>query len=139
MVEAWSRGWPDQLSLGLDTVLPGAHFNMGPLKVRTIGLEMGEPIWQPKPQIKPVQGLGWRFSIGQTTIVWIRTCAPRDALAHFCKDATLAIVEVGVRPWPNSEQRWRLSVSDASQYGLSARELWLVGDEGGPLSVELLS
>ena len=139
MIEAWSRGWPGRLSLGLDTILPGSRFEMGPFDVKTVGLEIGEPIWQPTPHVKAGQGLGWRFTYGQTTIVWVRTCTPSDALAHFCKDTTLAIIEVGVQPWPNTDRRWRLSVSDASQYGLSAQELWLVGDEGGPLNVGLLS
>ena len=104
-----------------------------------MGLEMGEVIWHPTPRVKPIPGLGWRFSIGETSVVWVRTCAPKAAISHFCRDASLAIIEAGVEPWPNDPSRWRLSVNEASQYGLSAQELWLVGDEGGPLSVDLLS
>ena len=139
MVEAWSRGWPDRFSIGLDGMIPGTNFQMGPFHVRTIGLEIGEPLYQPEAQVRGTMGLGWRFELGDTAIVWIRTCAPLDALARFCQDATLAILEVGVQTWPKSDRRWRLSVNDASRYGVLAQELWLVGDEGGPLNVDLIS
>jgi len=139
VVEAWSRGWPGRVPIGLDGLYPGAKFEMGSWRVRTFGIEMGEVIYGEHPHIEPCVGIAWRIEVEGETIVWIRSCTPHQMIEKMCKDASLAIVEVGVRPWPKSERRWRLSVSNASQYGMLAKELWLVGDEGGPLKVDLLA
>jgi hypothetical protein len=139
MAELWSRGWPDQLTIGVDALVPGTTCEVGSLMARTVGLEMGEPVWQPEQTVRAVTGLGWRFEMGKTAIVWLKSCAPSPYLARLCRGATLAILEVGVQPWPSSDRQWRLSSTDASQIGLLAQELWLVGDQGGPLQGGLLT
>jgi hypothetical protein len=139
LVEAWARGWPGRVSMGLDALYPGATFEMGSWHIQTFGIELGEAIYGSDPRIEACVGMAWRIEVNGQTIVWVKSCMPNRMISKVCKDASLAIVEVGVRPWPKSNHRWRLSTAEASQYGLLAGELWLVGDEGGPLQVDLLT
>jgi hypothetical protein len=139
LIEAWSRGWADRFPVGLDTIQPGFAINIGPMHIKTIGLEMGEPNWTAPSSVSPCVGMGWRIEWNEHSVVWVKTCAPSPAVRRLCQHASLAILEVGVQRWPSSDRRWRLSVGDAGQYGALAREVWLVGDDGGPLNVDLIS
>ena len=139
MAEAWSRGWPDRFPIGLDILVPGTGFEMNGAEIQTLGIELGEPLRGETPSIRSNVGVAWRVKTETHSIVWAKSCAPSTALQKFCKEVSLAIIEVGVQPWPKSDRRWRLSHQQASEYGLLAQELWLVGDEGGPLLFDLLN
>jgi hypothetical protein len=132
---SWVRGWPDKYPISIDTIMPGVSFSVGNLEVETFPLRMGMPRWLPSQAVEETVGLGWRVQAQDQVIVWLPGAVPSRLLSRICAPADLVIFEVGVLPWPRTEQRWRCSVSEAVRFSGEVPELWLVGDDGGPVQV----
>lgn len=129
LAELWSRHWPDRFRVVLDTERPGATFDAGPIEVRTFPVRAGEPRWRPD-RVDPRVAIALRVQTPDLTIAVVLGAAPSAAVTRACERVDLAIVEVGVEPWPRTTDRWRLSVEEALELGAGVQELWLVGDDG---------
>jgi hypothetical protein len=130
MLEAWQRGWPGQVDVALDAVHPGISIEVGPwIRVHAASVERGEPDWRSN-LIRPVVALGWAISTPDLTICWARGAAPGPDLIRLCTGVDLAILEVGVQPWPRSDRRWRLRPDEAVSLTLASTHTWIVGDDG---------
>jgi hypothetical protein len=130
VVEAWQRGWPDRLDLFQDAVHPGAVLELDAFTLRAVAVGRGEPRWFPTPRVEPVIALGWQVQCGGLRIALVRGAIPDASIEHVVRGADLAIVEFGIRPWPRSDQRWRLRPDEAARVATGAVEVWLVGDDG---------
>lgn len=129
LAELWSRQWPDRYRVVLDTERPGATFDAGPIEVRTSPVRAGEPRWRPD-RVDPRVAIALRLQTPDLTLAVVLGAAPGAAVQRACERVDLAIVEVGVEPWPRTAERWRLSMDEALGLGAGAGELWLVGDDG---------
>ena len=132
LVECWQRFWRGGFAVHVDVNVPGRGFCVGPFDVR-VDSTHGEPDWQSN-RVVPAVGVAISLKVGKTRIVWVPGAAPRPQLAYLCRDADLAIIEVGQTPWPPSEMAWRLDESQARVAGAEAARVWLVDDEGRRLS-----
>ena len=131
LVGAWVRGWPDRYPVVVDTHMPGDAYDLGPFQVRTVSVRHAEPRWVDAPFIESATGVAIEVTAGDTGIAWIPGAGPCAAVQRLCTRADLAVVEVGVAPWPGSDEPWRLSVSAAMKAAARAiGEVWLVGDDG---------
>jgi hypothetical protein len=121
------RGWPGRYPILLDAIQPGTAVDEGPMQIQTFALRAAEPLWRSGAQ--PVMAIGVRVHIADTTVVWVPGTAPCRAVTRATRDADLAILEIGVTPWPRTTERHRMSLTDALQIS-EARALWVVGDDG---------
>jgi hypothetical protein len=125
LADAWSRGWPDRYPLTIETGTPGQPFDAGPLEIRPEAIRRAEPR---REGVEVYPAVALRIS-GQAEIAYVAGAGPGGIVRALCRGADLAIVEVGVKPWPVTEQRWRLTPMDAAE-AVDSGELWLVGDDG---------
>jgi hypothetical protein len=126
IAETWERGWPERTSVALDAEVPGALFDVGPFEVKTVPVSACEPDFR-AGTLQAIPAVGLRLH-GPIDVAWIPGAAPGPAVEHLCRDADLAVVEVGVLPWPKGGRRLRRE--DAIAAAAGARLLWLVGDDG---------
>ena len=129
MAEAWVRGWPSGFPLILDGEVPGGKFDAGPFSLSTAGLKCGEPEWG-IGRIRPTIGMALTISTGGLTVARVPATGVNPVVSKICRDVDLAIVDVGVVPWPESSIPWRMTVDDAVALGSGAKHLILVGDNG---------
>lgn len=129
LAETWVRGWPDRYPLTLDAEPPGSRFDVGPFEVTTLPVRSGEPVWG-RGEIERVFGVGVRVEIDGVALAWVPGAAPDRMVGRLCAAVDLAVVEVGVVPWPRSEVAWRLTERDAMEACADAAEVWLPGDDG---------
>jgi hypothetical protein len=134
LVEAWQRGWPGRFPVALDGVQPGDSADLGAIEVSFLAIRHGEPVWGERPHVAAAPGCALRLVAAGLCVVYVPGAAPSASVARLCRGADLAIVEVGVREWPASDRRWRLSLAEALEAGAEAGELWIVGDDGALLS-----
>ena len=129
LTAAWSRAWPDRYPLLQDGLLPGAEDQVGAFTLRTVPQRHGEPHWR-EDRVVPAAGVAVRVATPEATVAWVPGAAPSPAVRRACRGADLAVIEVGVEPWPRAEEPWRLSLAQALEAGAEAGEVWLVGDDG---------
>ncbi len=129
LTEAWSHGWPDRYPLTLDAEFPGGHFEIEGVSFSTFPIRSGDPRWR-AATVDSAVAVALRIVAPEAVVAWIPAAAPERGLARICAGADLAVVEVGVKPWPKTTERWRLSLPDALKIGVDAGELWVVGDDG---------
>jgi len=128
LAEAWVRGWPDSFPVDLDGVMAEATLDEGPFEIRLRELRAGEPRWRRDDVVRTyAHAVSVRTSSGH--VVWVPSCAPTTHVSRATHGADLAVIEVGVTPWPRSSHRWRMSTSDAIRL-CGAEELWTPGDDG---------
>lgn len=128
LAEAYDRGWPDGVPVQLDGFMPGETFDTGPFSVTSVPVNHGERCRGPAP-VRGAPGVAFRLEAGGATVAWVPGAGPGSPVRRACRDVDLAIVEVGVVPWPPTPERWRLSYDEAVQAADGA-ELWVVGDDG---------
>lgn len=133
LVAAWQRGWPDRYPVMLDGSLPGQPDQIGPFEVTYAGVHHGEPDWR-EDRIVAAVGSAVQVDVDGVRIVWVPGAAPGPSVRRVCTGASLAVVEVGVTPWPRSEKRWRMGVREALDGAQDAETVWLVGDDGDVVS-----
>ena len=126
VAETWQRGWPDGLPIEIDAHTPGQPFPVGPFTVHTRSVEAFTPNFH-SGTLQPSHALGVRLT-GPLTLAWVPGAAPSPVVAHLCRGADLAVVEVGVLPWPRGPARLR--PEDAIRAAAAANLVWLVGDDG---------
>lgn len=124
IVDVWERGAPPNFPLVVDGEAPGALIRVGAFAIHTASVRRGEPRWVP-PDVVPVPAVGFRVS-GPVEIAYVGG----PATPALCKGAKVAVVEVGVRPWPSHPEPWRLSVDQAVRLAAGAQLVVLVGDDG---------
>jgi len=129
LLDAWSRGWAQVAPVVQDAVHPGATLTLGGVEVDAVPLGRGEVRWRPQPHVVPTVGLGWRIRTEDATVAVGRLPVPDGAVEKLVRGADLAIIEVGVEPWPVEDRRWRLRPDEAARVS-GAGDLWLVGDDG---------
>lgn len=129
LTSAWSRAWPDRYPLLQDGLAPGAEDALGAFSVRTLPLRHGEPHWR-EGRVEPAVGVAVRVRTEEATVAWVPGAAPSPAVRRACRGVDLAVIEVGVTPWPPSDEPWRLTLAQALEAGEEAGEVWLVGDDG---------
>lgn len=129
LAEVWERFWPDRYPIVLDVVRPGGSFDVGPLQVTTFPIQVGEPRWR-DGTVDPGVGVGLRIETPDLTVALLLGAAPSSGLARITADVDLAVIEVGVVPWPRTPVPWRLRPDEAVALGVGARELWVTGDDG---------
>lgn len=129
LAETWVRGWPDLYPLTLDAELPGATFEVGAMSVRTLAIRAGEPRWR-DGTVHGLEAVAVRIETPGPSVAWVPGAAPSQAVARACANVDLAVVEVGVVPFPPTPHPWRLTVDDAVRLGRGAGALWIVGDDG---------
>lgn len=119
-VSAWDLPFP----LIVDAEPPGATIAVGPLEVEVVALRRGEVRGN---DVVPVPAVGFRVR-GPLDVAFVPGLGPGSRA--LCDGAELAVVEVGVVPWPANPERWRFSVDEAITAARRARQLVLVGDDG---------
>jgi hypothetical protein len=130
----WVDQW-DRYPLIIDAQMPGAPLSIGPFELETRAVRVGEPRWHPA-RVDERVGMALRARAdGEDPVAIVLGAAPDRGLARWCAGARLAIVEVGVAPWPPTDAPWRLRPDEAVQVGAGARELWVVGDDGQRLAL----
>jgi hypothetical protein len=132
MAEIWERTWPDRYPIVLDVVRSGTPFDVGPVRITTFPVRVGEPRWR-TGTVDHLVGVGLRLETPDLVAAVILGAAPSAALVRHCADVDLAVIEVGVVDWPRTDAPWRLRTDEALALGSGARTLWLVGDDGRPL------
>jgi hypothetical protein len=130
LADAWSRGWPDRYPLSIDAEAPGGQFEVGPFSIRTEIVRRGEPRWRAPASIERVIGVGFQVEAGTSRVAFVPGAARTGAVSHLCRGADLAVIEVGVRPWPSSEEAWRLTAVEAIGAAEEVESVWIVGDDG---------
>lgn len=130
LAEAWSRGWPDRFPLQIDTEAAGAVLELPPFRVHTFAVTRGEPRWKPSPSVFPESAAALRIEYGGLAVAVVFGAAPGTVVRHACRGAALAIVEVGVLPWPATDQPWRMTTEQAALAAADAAVVWMVGDDG---------
>jgi len=130
IAEAWMKGWPDRFPLVIDCIRPGVGLDLGAFSVETMAVGRGQPQWCPNPDIRSIVGLAWRIRVLNTTIAWVPGAPASPIVQNACAGADLAILEIGVTPWPRTERRWRMTTVEALSRSADAAEVWLVGDDG---------
>lgn len=129
LASAWTRAWPDRYPLLLDALAPGSEEEIGAFSIRTIPLRHGEPRWR-TGTVEPAVAVAVRVTVPEGVIAWVPGAAPSPAVRRACRGADLAVVEVGVEPWPQTPEPWRLTLEEALRDADEAGEAWLVGDDG---------
>lgn len=123
LVDAVSA-WRLPFDLVVDAEPPGATFAVGPAMVDVVALRRGEV---EGANVVPVAAVGFRVR-GPVEVAFVPGCGP--GTRSLCEAATLAVVEVGVAPWPHHPEPWRFSVDEAITAARRARQVVLVGDDG---------
>jgi hypothetical protein len=131
LVEAWQKGW-GRYPVLLDAVMPGEPVDVGDLTVTLSPLRRGEPDWR-RSVVEPAAGFGVAVDVGGRRIVWVPAAAPDERVRRLCEGADLAVVEVGVIPWPRSDRALRPTLQDVAALTSGADEVWWVGDDGRAL------
>ena len=139
LVESWTRGWPNGVSVCLDTLFPGGSFALRSMHVETLGIQCPERTPHASRDAQMSVGMAWRVHVGHTTLLWAKSCAPQPMLSSWCKGVSLAILEVGDPHQATHSQNRAASESQLGAYGLGAEELWLVSDNGRPVDSRLLN
>jgi len=127
---AWMAAWPGRYPLLVDGFLPGEPFEAGPFDGDTLPVRHGEPVWGHEPGVTAAIGVAVRVRAGGVTIAWVPGAGPDPAIRAACRDVDLAVIEIGVEPWPAADGAWRLSIEDALADAALAAEVWIVGDDG---------
>ncbi|MEQ1564867.1 MAG: hypothetical protein ABMA64_04460 [Myxococcota bacterium] len=134
VAEVWAHHW-DAYPLVIDAQQPGSTFSVGPFDVSTAAVQVGDPRFHPE-RVEARLGLGLRISTGAGgPIAVLLGAAPDPGLHRLCAGAELAVIEVGVAPWPRVDRAWRLRTEQALAVGAGARQVWLVGDDGQRLAL----
>lgn len=128
LASAWSQAFSGGFPLSFDAEIPGARFAEGEFVVSTCSVVHGEPNWSAKTVERNV-GLAMRIDTPEMSLAWVPGAKATPALQQWCSGRDLAIIEVGVRPWPLTKQRWRMTTAEACSIGAGAGEIWLVGDD----------
>lgn len=136
LAEAWVRGWTERYPITLDVDSPGAAFEVGPFHVEPLAVPRGEPRWLPEATVESVLAQAFRVDVDGVRVAYLPGCGPGTSAARVLDGVDLAIVEVGVVPWPRTERRWRLSSLDAATLIPEGTDAWLVGDDGRMLGAE---
>ncbi|MFT6158339.1 MAG: hypothetical protein ACJAZO_002537 [Myxococcota bacterium] len=134
LVDAWSRGWRNRCPVQIDGIAPGDGAECGPMTVQLAPVRHAEPNGQFPLGIDDAHGCAAIITTPDARIVWVPGAAPSNAVRRCCRGADLAVVEVGVTPWPDDTTQWRLTLQDALAASDDVGELWVVGDDGHPLS-----
>lgn len=129
LAETWVRGWPDRYPLVLDAAPPGSSFEMGPFEIQTLPLRTGDPHWR-RGTVAPTVGIGIRVHVDDVSLAWVPGSAPDRHIAKLCAGVDLAVIEVGRRAWPRTQERWRLTEAEAIEACGDAAAVWLPGDDG---------
>lgn len=129
LAETWVRGWPDRYPLTVDAAAPGAELDIAGFRVQTLELPSGEPRFRAQEVVRQ-RATAVRVASAGSVVAWVPGAAPGRAVERACADADLAVIEVGVVPWPRTERRWRLTAADALAAAPDQAELWVVGDDG---------
>lgn len=126
LAEVWVRCWPDRYPLTIDSDRPGSDFEVGRITVHTHPLETAEIV---HGAASVQDAIGMIVRTPDLAIAYLRGMAPPRMLERWLA-VDLAILEVGLSPWPRTDRPLRLRIDEASRIGASAGELWLVSDEG---------
>ncbi len=132
LAETWVRAWGQPYPLTVDAERPGGVLELGPIEVELVPMKAGEWDWGADRVRSRVQ-VALRIQTPDALVVWVPGAAPGTAVVRACRDADLAVLEVGVEPWPRHEGRWRLSAAEALQAAGDADQVWVVGDDGRPV------
>lgn len=132
LAETWVRAWGQPYPLVVDAERPGGRLELGPIEVELVPMKAGEWDWA-AAQVRSRVQVALRVHTPDGVVVWVPGAAPGTAVVRACRGADLAVIEVGVTPWPRHPGRWRLSAAEAVRAGGEAGQLWLVGDDGRPL------
>ena len=134
IAEAWVRGWPDRYPLRVDVPAPGGTSEVGELRVQAWPVDAGEPVWS-TGEIVARPAVALRLE-GPATIAYLAGAAACPGAVRACRRADLAVVEVGVTPWPRDAGRsapWRMTVEVAVRVAANAGTTWLIADDGRPM------
>jgi hypothetical protein len=129
LISAWSQGWGGSFPVELDAQVAGSRIDADPFELTSLPVRHGEPEWV-GDIVASLPGVGWLVEVFGIRVAYVVGAGPNRAVEKLCREAHLAVLEVGVKPWPESEVRWRLSVAEAIEAAAGAGELWLVGDDG---------
>lgn len=127
IVDAWSQGWPGGVPVRVDGVAAGQTIDLAGIAVELVPLRVSERVGE---GVQATAGVGVRLELPGATIAWLPSAAPGVAGGRMCAGVDLAVVEVGVGPWPPTDRPCRLDLAGAVRAGSGAAELWLVGDDG---------
>ena len=136
LAETWARAWSSPYPLTLDAERPGGTVDVGPFAVELVPMKAGEPDWA-KDAVRARPQVAVRIEVDGRRVAFGPGAAPGTAAARLFADADLAVVEVGVTPWPASPSRWRFSAAEAAVVAAGAAQVWLVGDDGASLPAEV--
>jgi len=132
LVDVWTRGWPNRNPVHVDGLLPGDTAEVGGLPIEYVATERGEPT---RSSVQSARGYAVRVHTPTGMVAWVPAAAPGPAVRRACRGALLAIVEVGIRPWPTTDRAWRMTRSQAIDLASDADTVWLVGDDGQRLDI----
>lgn len=135
LVDAWSRSWRDRCPVHIDGIGPGDETQCGPMTIQLNPVRHAELNGQFPLGVDSAHGCAAIITTPDVRIAWVPGAAPSSAVRRACRGTDLAVVEIGVTPWPETPQaQWRLTLQDALQASPEAGELWVVGDDGQPLT-----
>jgi hypothetical protein len=132
LADAFSRGWPDAWSVPVDSAVPGEPTEIGPFLVHATSIGIVEPTPR-RGFAREVSGVALAVQVDGARIVFAAGATNGGALKRALRDADLAIVEVGVRPWSVGGAA-RLDPAAAAALTHTCADVWLVGDDGAPVS-----
>jgi hypothetical protein len=130
LVDAFGRGWSGRVQPRVDVVMPGQSLDVAGVEIDTRAARAGEPLGD---AVERVTACGVRVRAAGLELVVVPSCAPSRGWRTFVGRADVAVVEVGVKPWPSGARPWRHDAAGAIAAARDASQLWLVGDDGRPL------
>jgi hypothetical protein len=131
LAEVWMRHWPDRYPLVVDSERPGTTFEVGAIRVTTQPLSTGELA---RTGIQELEALGLVLQTPDLSVGYFRGRAELPKLERWLR-TDLALLEVGVLPWPRTDRPLRLRTDEVAQIAKHTRELWLLGDDGAWLDL----
>jgi hypothetical protein len=126
LAEVWVRHWPDRYPLVVDSERPGTTFEVGALTVTTQPLTTGELT---RTGVQELEAIGLLLQTPDLSVGYFRGRAELPKLERWLR-TDLAVLEVGVAPWPRTDRPLRLRTDEAAQVARHTQELWLLGDDG---------
>lgn len=129
LADLWVQHWQGRFPLTVDAERAGVRFDAGGMQITTVALRAAEPDWAAR-DVVPRVAIGVIAEHAGARVAILLGAAPDPGLERHCAGADLAVIEVGVLPWPRSDVAWRLRPDQAIAVGAGARALWIVGDDG---------